>query len=318
MRVTKEKEEEAKKGKMREENIKTKTTKNLIDILYKTSKSTNKGDGKWKSQNNTNFKFDEIEWGSLIFTGNCSEVYQGIYRRLNIAVALKCVSKDNTSEVKILQNEYKFLSTLDIPQLVKPYGLFFNNKMYVLVTELFAGGNLYDTLQQKGKLREVEVRQLLRSLLRMVLSLHQKGCVHRDIKLDNLALRSKHDFSSVSLIDFGYATSRDSVGEMCRICGSLGSVAPEVLMGKKYDEKVDVFGVGIVGYVLLAGLIPFASPNAIASLRWNCVADLDFSEMYWKDISATACDLVSWMCQRDPLLRCSAQQALKHPWLAEN
>ena len=89
--------------------------------------------------------------------------------------------------------------------------------------------------------------------------------VHRDIKPENVLLEDSNDFTKVKLVDFGSAARTDVEENKNGISGLVGTpyyVAPEVIRSLTepsvtYGEKVDVWSVGVLTYVLLTGFPPF-------------------------------------------------------------
>lgn len=99
--------------------------------------------------------------------------------------------------------------------------------------------------------------------------MHQKGVVHRDLKLENILLQNESDKTSelpeIKLIDFGTAGPfkltdfKDEGMHLKERVGTPAYMAPEVFTGK-YTHICDVWSVGIIAYILLCGFFPFAEP----------------------------------------------------------
>ena len=101
------------------------------------------------------------------------------------------------------------------------------------------------------------------------------------------------------------------------ICGSAHYVAPEILDPSVpgYDQRADVWSMGIVAYVLLGGYAPFDGPLdqlSTAIIRGK----YEFHEAFWSSISQPAKEMIASMLQVKPEKRISAEQALFCDWMA--
>jgi calcium-dependent protein kinase len=79
--------------------------------------------------------------------------------------------------------------------------------------------------------------------------------VHRDLKPENLLLDSKND-NTIKVIDFGTSAQFDPTKKMKQTFGTAYYIAPEVLTSE-YNEKCDVWSIGVILYILLSGRPPF-------------------------------------------------------------
>jgi serine/threonine protein kinase len=100
-----------------------------------------------------------------------------------------------------------------------------------LVSELCAGGELFDYLVEKGRLNEQEAKRIFGQLCLGVGYIHRQGVVHRDLKLENVLLDER---CNVKVADFGFGREFEQRRLMETFCGTTGYAAPEMLAGKKY------------------------------------------------------------------------------------
>lgn len=139
--------------------------------------------------------------------------------------------------------------------------------MPFLVMELLEGETLGDALNRVGQLPAGAAVRCLLGVCEALIEAHRLGIVHRDIKPSNLFL-ARHDDGSITtkLLDFGAAkwTSADepSLTQTDSFVGSPAYASPEQLTDPRgVDERVDVWGVGVTLYALLAGASPFHAPT---------------------------------------------------------
>lgn len=97
------------------------------------------------------------------------------------------------------------------------------------------------------------VQTLLRELLDAVAHMHSHGISHRDLKLENLVFGRAGHISTVSIVDFGLAKAARARERMEGVTGTLWYTAPEVLKGVPYSPVVDLWSLGVVGYLVLTG-----------------------------------------------------------------
>lgn len=119
----------------------------------------------------------------------------------------------------------------------------------------------------------------------------------------------------MKIADFGLSKMFDGNEMLMTSCGTPGYVAPEVLMCESYDKSVDMWGIGIITYILLAGYPPFYAENDTALFEKIMGAEYDFDDECWDDVSEDAKDFIKHLLVKDSASRFTAQQALDHPWL---
>ena len=151
------------------------------------------------------------------------------------------------------------------------YSFIDDNYLY-LIMDYCPGGDLMDYLVQKDFLTENEARFYIAEIILCVDSLHKMGCIHRDLKPDNILISEN---GHLKLSDFGLSflsteilfpyTKNKNKYEPIIAYSNVGSpdyVAPEVLSGYGYGEEVDWWSVGAIFYEMLIGFPPFFSDNA--------------------------------------------------------
>lgn len=94
-------------------------------------------------------------------------------------------------------------------------------------------------------------------------------------------------------------------------------VAPEIVERERYGPPVDVWGCGLLLYLMLCGRLPFSGNDPSDTLEMIRVCDLKLDDEEWSDVSFGARTLVRGMLQKDPRRRITIEQALAHSWLLE-
>ena len=125
---------------------------------------------------------------------------------------------------------------------------------------------------------------------------------------------SEDDDSDLKIADFGYAKNISELKNEAP-CGTPGYVAPEILRGDPYKGEVDVWSMGVICYVLLAGYPPFYDEDTRKLYRKIRNGNYQFHDEHWKTISSDAKDLIRKMLTVNQKERWTAKQLLKHPWI---
>ena len=129
-------------------------------------------------------------------------------------------------------------------------------------------------------------------------------------------LQDKDDDTSIKIADFGFAKKVTKPNCLSTLCGTQAYVAPEVLnlMAKGYDERADMWSIGVVVFILLGGYPPFEGPiEELANIILK--GEFEFEELYWNHISDEAKDLIAALLQMNPDKRLSAEEALQSDWM---
>ena len=157
------------------------------------------------------------------------------------------------------------------------------------------------------------MQKIFAQLLGAVTYVHDKSCVHRDLKLENILL-DKHE--NVKLCDFGFTREYEGRASYLQTyCGTVCYAAPEMLKGEKYaGEKVDVWSLGIILYALLTGELPFDEDDDNATK----VRILTTEPKYPDHLPPDAKTLIVALLSKRPLLRPSLSEILAHPFLVEH
>ncbi|KAJ8770963.1 hypothetical protein K2173_022187 [Erythroxylum novogranatense] len=255
----------------------------------------------------------------------CNELGRGrfgtIHRCLSAAgdqfFAVKTIDKtllSDSTDRECLDNEPKIMSLLSPhPNIVQIFDVYDSEDSLSIVMELCESYSLYDlVIPTSGGLNEVKSATIMRQLLEAIAHCHRFNIVHRDIKPDNVLFDSRN---RVKLADFGSADWLGAGEGMRSVVGTPYYVAPEVVTGREYNEKVDVWSAGVVLYVMLAGIPPFYGETVEEIFEAVVRGNLRFPPRIFRTVTTEAKDLLKKMICRDISRRISAEQALMHPWI---
>ncbi len=150
-------------------------------------------------------------------------------------------------------------------------------------------------------------------MLEAVAFCHANNIVHRDLKPENLLLDANHH-NSVKLIDFGTAVVMKPGKKLTEVFGTAYYISPDVL-NKCYNEKSDIWSVGVIMHVLLSGRPPFEGTCDDEITKKVRVGTYDLNIEELSKVSKDAKDLLKRMLTYDQEDRISADEALRHPWI---
>lgn len=138
---------------------------------------------------------------------------------------------------------------------------------------------------------------------------HSVGIVHRDIKCSNFLIGSDN---LVKLADFGLSEYVPEGGEVNGECGTVPYMCPEMLLTRKCNLKADVWSFGVVAYLLLCGAFPY---DAVYACVKRAIAKGSPVRCTRPWLSKEATSFLEAALERDPLLRPSAADVLKMPYI---
>ncbi|CEG46957.1 tkl protein kinase [Plasmopara halstedii] len=266
-----------------------------------------------------------IPYSSLYFTrvlskGAFGEVW--LAQLENRQVAVKRIlneKKNDEKEIECFGAEIKLMASFSHPKIVEFLGVSWSSMQDVCaVTEYMGKGDLYGFLKRRqGQLNwrdhKIFLAEDVADALGYLHSLSPK-VIHRDLKSKNILL---DDSFRAKLSDFGISRERSVEDTMTAGVGTIYWTAPEVLMGKKYTEKADIFSFGIVMSELETHAVPYSDKrdNAGKKLQGMKIVQMVIRRNLRPTFSTECPKLVKELADRcldsDPDARPSALELLR-------
>jgi serine/threonine-protein kinase len=216
--------------------------------------------------------------GELIGSGGVAQVYRGMHETLALPVAIKILTpafaRTPTTVERFLQ-EARASSKVRHENIVEitDFGETDRGRPF-MVMEYLEGEDLAATLRHDGPLSWERARPMLLQILAALQAAHDGGVIHRDLKPENIfriTRMGNDDFLKV--LDFGIAKvireADDPLQSLTldgRVIGTPAYMSPEQCLGLPVDARSDLYAVGILGYELLTGRIPFDSNEPVRLL----------------------------------------------------
>eukprot|EP00928_Gymnodinium_smaydae_P085481 TRINITY_DN68971_c0_g1_i1.p1 TRINITY_DN68971_c0_g1~~TRINITY_DN68971_c0_g1_i1.p1 ORF type:complete len:201 (-),score=18.97 TRINITY_DN68971_c0_g1_i1:314-865(-) len=160
----------------------------------------------------------------------------------------------------------------------------------------------------RGPFPERQALAITKGVLQALAHIHDLCIIHRDIKLENVVLDIG---GNAVVVDFGLSVHLSEKRNLKRKCGSICSVAPEVLLGLGCCAKSDVFGCGTVFYGTLSSKSPFTGTETRITNRTVEETKIVFPEATFANVSPCSRRLIELMLQHRTRHRPSATEAIR-------
>ncbi|XP_030643504.1 striated muscle preferentially expressed protein kinase [Chanos chanos] len=207
--------------------------------------------------------------------------------------------------------EMNLLSQLDHERILYFHDAFEKKNAVIIITEI-CHEELLDRFTKKSVVMESEIRSTIRQLLEGVGYLHQNDILHLDIKPDNI-LMADPTSDQIRLCDFGNAVKlTPGEAQYCKY-GTPEFVAPEIVNQTPVSKATDIWPVGVLTYLCLTGVSPFAGENDRSSVLNIRNYNVAFEESMFADLCHEAKGFVIKLLVADRL-RPDANECLRHPW----
>ncbi|XP_032497336.1 serine/threonine-protein kinase 33 isoform X3 [Phocoena sinus] len=281
------------------------------------SKDTTSGKDLPSKTSNVERKSSQQQWGRGSFTeGKVPHI------RMDNGAAIQAGS----SAVKLLEREVTILKSVKHEHIIHLEQVFETPKKMYLVMELCEDGELKEILDRKGHFSENETRWIIRSLASAIAYLHNKGIVHRDLKLENIMVKSSFIDANdemnlnIKVTDFGLAVKKQGRSEamLQTTCGTPIYMAPEVINAHDYSQQCDIWSIGVIMYILLCGEAPFMARSEEKLFELIRKGELRFKDSVWDSISDSAKSVLKQLMKVDPAHRITAKELLDNQWLTGN
>lgn len=255
------------------------------------------------------YKFEKPRIGKGAF----SNIYKGQHIHTKLPVAVKEMPYDKIKKIQEnVKREFSLLKTLDHPNIIKLYDVFFDesSKNIYFMIDLYDNGDLSNYLNGR-KIKEKYVKGYMRQIKDGLEYLYNQKILHRDLKPQNILVSKE---KTLIITDFGFARYFETDIMLQTICGSPLYMAPEILLKKKYNSMSDLWSVGVIMYEMLCGNVPYESKNLIDLIYKIKKKDIVFPLQITTKISHECNSLLISLLQKNPNTRCSWDIFFSHSW----
>ena len=248
--------------------------------------------------------------------GAMAAVFEACDQRTGETVALKILHPlERTPDAQTrFRREFRHLSRLNHPNVLQVHEAGIHGQRLWYSMELIQGADLKSEIEnlesQPSEARYPRVQQILIQCARALAYIHERGLVHRDVKPANILIDVD---GTVKLTDFGVV--KDLPGEPTMtnvVIGTVEYMAPEQISGKAIDGRADLYGLGVVLYLMLTGRRPFSAHTAHGYLEKHMKSDLRPPRSIQPSIPEHLDQICVRLLEKDPRNRFASATHLLH------
>lgn len=272
------------------------------------------GDAPWGSR--SRFSRGDFVNLNILGEGSMGLVRKVMHRTSGEVYALKAVDKKRVLDHKLqdqLVAEVNTQMTLSHPNLLRCFDCFLEENTVYIVLEVASNGDLYQLMKRQGPLRESDAAYVFKQVCDGVQYLHNNGIIHRDLKPENVLLAGD---MTVKIADFGWAAKAKQNDTRNTFCGTLCMLAPEIIAGKAYDAKVDVWAIGVLLFEMLMGQSPFDKGQGLME-TCKAIVGPGLSAVSLEEVPTAVHPLLRGLMHQQPENRISLEDCLSSKWVFE-
>jgi serine/threonine protein kinase len=205
---------------------------------------------------------------SAVGAGGMGEVYRAEESEIGRVWALKTLvnAREGSELWRRFMNEGQIHSRLEHPGIAAFREMFLFGGQPCIVMEYVDGETVFERLARLRRLDSEEAARVLAELSDVLTYLHSKGIVHRDLKSSNIKINS---LGQTKLLDFGIARMEGGqrLTRVGAVMGTPETLAPELLDGRPAGMRTEIWGLGVLGYEMVTGTMPFEGATDEALYR---------------------------------------------------
>ena len=218
----------------------------------------------------------------------------------------------------------QYLSSHPHPNVVRFIECIEDSDHIFSVMEFCDGGELFEWVEQNGAMSEENAKDPFLQIVDGLTHFQRLKVCHRDLSLENVLILSN---GQCKIIDFGMSLLmplNPATNETLKMppqgsCGKRNYISPEVLSNSDsfYGHLVDVWALGVMLFILLAG-VPPVDTATVLDARYRMICENRLGEMLQQwgiHLTSEAVDLLQKLLQADPTRRLTLDEIRNHPWL---
>lgn len=231
---------------------------------------------------------------------------------------------DLQEDEKNFVKEIVLLRTVDHMAVLKIYEYYQDSDTIQLIME-HCIDDLFNKIQSEAPFNEYTACHVVYQILSALVYCHSNSVIHRDIKAESILIESEEyvninnqniKLMNIRLAGFGCGRYFSKKKKLTKKIGTSYYIAPEVL-NRNYNEKCDIWSVGVLLYCLLVKAPPFWGENDKEIIKMVQEGNPEYRDNEWKDISPEGKKFVQTLLTVNPSNRPSASEALQNEWITK-
>lgn len=196
--------------------------------------------------------------------GGMGCVYKAEDTELNIVVALKMIRPLYSKDPYFIQNfkqETILARSISHENVIRIHDLGEVNKIKFISMDYIKGHDLKDLIHTSGALSAETTISIAKQICLGLKAAHQKNIVHLDLKPRNIMIDYR---GHAYIMDFGISKSLKTrkMEREKKVAGTLPYISPEQAKGEEFDQRADIYSMGIILFEMLTGKLPFEAHTA--------------------------------------------------------
>ncbi|OMJ94471.1 hypothetical protein SteCoe_2376 [Stentor coeruleus] len=241
--------------------------------------------------------------GTMLYA---QDIQSGTFR------AIREVNKSLAKYSSNMLDEIEALTAMDHPNIIKVYQTIETSINYYVVFEYLDGGSLRSKVKRAGN--EMLVSKYAHDIIAAIKYMHLLGYIHCNLSPEHIMFTNYDPDPMPKLIHFSYVQTIYDVQYPGIKNLSYVYMSPEIIR-KSFNEKTDMWSLGVIIYELLVGKHPYMSKEKHDIIKEIYKGELDFNNPNFLSLSFSAQDFIKKLLIFNPEERLSAKDALIHPWL---
>lgn len=249
-----------------------------------------------------------------IASGSMGTVYLCRHRVLSSRImAVKILSPEISRDKSAVRRFYSEVASgyeVAHPNVVRTFDFFQEKSRYGFSMEYVDGGDLFSLLEKHKILSPRLTAAICLQICDGLSAIHKAGIVHRDIKPENILLTKN---GKVKITDFGIAHLQNSERKTGRgnLLGAVDYLSPEYVKDGSFDNRSDIYAIGMLGYRMLAGFTAFEKMQLVQGLKARISQKPERIQRYRKDCPKALDRIFMRAIERDPGKRYQCVQDLR-------